>query len=150
MDTAAAHSEVIQFVTFKLAGQKYAVDILKVQEIENMREITTIPNAPAYLEGAVNLRGKVIPVINLRKKFSFGDHDGKDRSKIVILDIGGVIMGAMVDSVSDVIRVSSGVVEPPPSVSSNGNSRFITGIAKLSEGLVIILDVDRLFGDEMN
>jgi purine-binding chemotaxis protein CheW len=135
-------------VTFKLAGQKYAVDILKVQEIENMREITTIPNAPHYLEGAVNLRGKVIPVINLRKKLSFGDYDGKEHSKIVILDIGGVIMGVMVDSVSDVLRIPRDVVEPPPSLSSNGISHFIAGIANLAEGLVILLDADKLLTEE--
>ena len=149
MGPVSTYSDVLQFVTFKLAGQKYAVDILKVQEIENMREITTIPHAPDYLEGAVNLRGKVIPVINLRKKFCFGDHDEKDRSKIVILDIGSAIMGVMVDSVSDVIRISSDVVEPPPSVSSNESSHFITGIANLAEGLVILLDVDKLLTKDM-
>ena len=148
MDTLSALADVLQFVTFKLAGQKYAVDILKVQEIENMREITMIPNAPNYLEGAVNLRGKVIPVINLRKKFSFGDHEGKDRSKIVILDIGGVTMGAIVDSVSDVLRISPDVVQPPPSLSSDGSSRFITGIANLAEGLIILLDVHKLLAEE--
>lgn len=147
MDTVSTFADVLQFVTFRLAGQKYAVDILKVQEIENMREITTIPNSPNYLEGAVNLRGKVIPVINLRKKFSLCDYEGKDRSKIVILDIGGVIMGVMVDSVSDVIRISRDVVEPPPSLSLNGNSHFITGIANLSEGLIILLDAAKLLAE---
>ena len=144
MGTASTYSDVLQFVTFKLVEQKYAVDILKVQEIENIREITTIPHAPAYLEGAINLRGKVIPVINLRKKFGFGDYEDRQRSKIIILVIGGAVMGVMVDSVSDVIRISCEVVEPAPSVSSNESSHFITGIANLAEGLVILLDVDKL------
>lgn len=144
MQTAIIHSEMLQLVTFKLAGQKYAVDILKVQEINNMKEITTIPNAPVFLEGAINLRGKVIPVLNLGKKFSFDHTAINDLAKIVIMDIRGVIMGIVVDSVSDVLRIPPDLVEPPPPVSSNVSSKFISGIAKLDEGLVILLDMDQL------
>jgi purine-binding chemotaxis protein CheW len=144
MASATSHTEMLQLVTFKLAGQKYAVDILKVQEINNMKEITTIPNAPSYLEGAVNLRGKVIPVLNLRKKFGLEEQENKELCKIIIMDVRGVIMGLIVDAVSDVLRVPRDVVEPPPPVSSNISSEFIFGIAKLPEGLVILLDMDRL------
>ncbi len=140
------HTGMLQLVTFKLAGQKYAVDILKVQEINNMKEITTIPNAPSFLEGAVNLRGKVIPVLNLRKKFSFDDAGSLETSKIVIMDVRGVIMGLIVDAVSDVLRIPRDVVEPPPPVTTHGSTEFISGIAKLQEGLVILLDMDRLLG----
>ncbi len=143
----AAHTEMLQLVTFKLSGQKYAVDILKVQEIDNMKEIAAIPNAPSFLEGAMNLRGKVIPVLNLRKKFGF-DQAPIDSSKIVIMDIRGVIMGIIVDSVSDVLRIPCDVVEPPPPVSSNVSTEFISGIAKLEEGLVILLDIDQLLDAE--
>jgi purine-binding chemotaxis protein CheW len=148
MATASMHTEMLQLVTFKLAGQKYAVNILKVQEINNMKEITTIPNAPVYLEGAVNLRGKVIPVLNLRKKFCFEEKATDELSKIVIMDVRGIIMGLMVDAVSDVLRIPQDVVEPPPPVSSNISTEFISGIAKLEEGLVILLDIDRLLGEE--
>ncbi len=139
---------MLQLVTFKQAGQKYAVDILKVQEINNMKEITAIPNSPPFLEGAINLRGKVIPVLNLRKKFSFEDKATDETCKIVIMDVRGIIMGLIVDAVSDVLRISRDVVEPPPPVSSNISTEFIAGIAKLPEGLVILLDMDRLLGDE--
>ena len=147
MQTSVIHSEMLQLVTFKLAGQKYAVDILKVQEINNIKEITTIPNAPPFLEGAINLRGKVIPVLNLGKKFSFGNTAINDLAKIVIMDIRGVIMGIIVDSVSDVLRIPRDLVEPPPPVSSNISSKFISGIAKLDEGLVILLDMDKLLDE---
>ncbi len=148
MQSTAIHSEMLQLVTFKLDGQKYAVDILKVQEINNMKEITSIPNAPVYLEGAINLRGKVIPVLNLRKKFGFDDNLKSELCKIIIMDVRGVIMGLIVDAVSDVLRINQDVVEPPPPVSSNVSSEFISGIAKLSEGLVILLDMDRLLDAE--
>jgi purine-binding chemotaxis protein CheW len=142
-----SHAEMLQLVTFKLSGQKYAVDILKVQEINNMKEITSIPNSPRFLEGAINLRGKVIPVINLRKKFGFEDQ-ANDLAKIVIMDVRGVIMGLIVDAVSDVLRIPRDVVEPPPPVHTNVSTEFISGIAKLDEGLVILLDMDRLLDAE--
>ena len=148
MQSAAIHVEMLQLVTFKLDGQKYAVDILKVQEINNMKEITSIPNAPAYLEGVINLRGKVIPVLNLRMKFGFEENANSELRKIVIMDVRGVIMGLIVDAVSDVLRISRDVVEPSPPVSSNVSSEFISGIAKLPEGLVILLDMDRLLDAE--
>jgi purine-binding chemotaxis protein CheW len=141
------HTEMLQLVTFKLAGQKYAVDILKVQEINNMKEITAIPNSPPFLEGAINLRGKVIPVLNLRSKFGFENEGSRETAKIVIMDIRGVIMGLIVDAVSDVLRIPRDVVEPPPPVHSNVSSEFIAGIAKLDEGLVILLDIDRLLDE---
>ena len=147
MQTTTTHSEMLQLVTFKLAGQKYAVDILKVQEINNMKEITTIPNAPPFLEGAINLRGKVIPVINLGTKFGLEATTINEVAKIVIMDIRHVIMGVIVDAVSDVLRIPKDVVEPPPPVSASISTEFIAGIAKLDEGLVILLDMDKLLDD---
>jgi len=144
MDSFAVHTDLLQFVTFKLEGQKYAVDILKVQEINNMKDITPIPNSPPYVEGAINLRGKVIPVLNLRRKFNLEEKPLDEFIKIVIMDVRGVVMGVIVDSVSDVLRVSSDLVEPPPPVSSDTTARFIKGVAKLPEGLVILLDMDKL------
>jgi len=148
MQATALSMDMLQLVTFKLAGQKYAVDILKVQEINNMKEITAIPNSPPFLEGAVNLRGKVIPVLNLRKKFGLETKELSEQTKIVIMDVSGIIMGLIVDSVSDVLRIPRDLVEPPPPVSSIVSTEFIAGIAKLDEGLVILLDMDKLLGIE--
>jgi purine-binding chemotaxis protein CheW len=147
MDTFTVHTDMLQFVTFKLAGQKYAMDILKVQEINNLKEITPVPNAPAYVEGAINLRGKVIPVLNLRKKFHLEQKDLGESNKIIIIDIRGTITGIIVDAVSDVLRVPEDVVEPPPPVSSSVRSELIRGVAKLADGLIIVLDMDRLLDD---
>jgi purine-binding chemotaxis protein CheW len=147
MDTFTVHTDMLQFVTFKLAGQKYAMDILKVQEINNLKEITPVPNAPAYVEGAINLRGKVIPVLNLRKKFHMEQKDLSESNKIIIVDIRGTVTGIIVDAVSDVLRVPEDVVEPPPPVSSSVRSEFIRGVAKLPDGLIIVLDMDRLLDD---
>jgi len=144
MNPLTGHAEMLQLVTFRLGGQKFAVDILKVQEIDNMKEITRIPNSPPYLAGAINLRGKVIPVLSMSTKFGLADKTANEQDKIVIMDIRGIVMGIIVDSVSDVLRISPEVVEPPPPVSSTMSAKFIRGIAKLESELVILLDMDQL------
>jgi len=141
-----ARDEVLQLVTFTLGNEEYAVNILKVQEINRMTKITTVPNSPDYLEGVVNLRGKVIPVINLRKKFGLPARSNDEQSRIMILGIQGIITGVVVDSVSEVFRISSKTVEPPPPMVLGINSEFIRGIAKVEHGLIILLDIDRLLG----
>jgi len=146
METDTIRSEMLQFVTFRLAAEKYGVNILKVQEINNLKDFAKIPHAPVFIEGAINLRGKVIPVMNLRKKFGIEDKTLDDYSKIVIMNIRGHVMGILVDSVSDVLRIPQNVIMPPPPVSSEVSAEFIKGIAKLDQGLVIILDMDKLLG----
>jgi purine-binding chemotaxis protein CheW len=148
MEFVAVNSEMRQFVTFRLAAEKYGVDILEVQEINNIKEFTKIPNGPAYMEGAVNLRGRVIPVLNLRKKFSLEAKTLDDFSKIVIMNVRGIIMGILVDSVSDVLRIPLNVIVPSPPVSSHVSTEFIQGIARLEQGLIILLDLDKLLGIE--
>ena len=133
-----------QFVTFKLAAEKYGVNILKVQEINNLKDFAKIPHAPSYVEGAINLRGKVIPVINLRKKFSIEAKVLDDYSKIVIMNVRGHIMGILVDSVSEVLRIPRSVIMPSPPVSSEVKAEFVHGIARLDQCLIIILDMEKL------
>lgn len=142
----SSSDELLQLVTLTLGEEEYAVDILKVQEINRMKEITRVPNAPAYVEGVINLRGKVIPVVNLRAKFGLMEKEKDDRSRIMIMDIQGITMGLMVDSVSEVLRIPTSIVEPTPPMASNISSEFIRGIAKLEERLIILLDMDRLLG----
>ncbi len=137
---------VLQLVTFTLGNEEYAVDILKVQEINRMREITRVPNSPSYVEGVINLRGKVIPVVNIRKKFGLPEKENDEQSRIMIMDIQGITMGLVVDSVSEVLRVPSHIVEPTPPMASNISTEFIKGIAKLEDRLIILLDMDRLLG----
>lgn len=138
--------DILQLVTFTLGQEEYAVDILKVQEINRMKEITRVPNAPAYVEGVINLRGKVIPVVNLRSKFSLSQKDNDEQSRIMIMDIQGITMGLVVDAVSEVLRIPSSTVEPTPPMASTISTEFIKGIAKLDDRLIILLDMDRLLG----
>ncbi len=155
MDTALVISEkktgeakILQLVTFTLGSEEYAVDILKVQEINRMKEITRVPNAPHYVEGVINLRGKVIPVVSLRKKFGLPEEEETSKQRIMIMDIQGITMGLIVDSVSEVLRISTDIVEPPPPMTYSVTSEFISGIAKLEDRLIILLDMDRLIGKE--
>lgn len=147
MGALSSGEQVLQLVTFTLEDEEYAVDILNVQEINRITEITKVPNAPDYVEGVVNLRGKVIPVINLRKKFGLSEKDTDETSRIIIMDIRGVTNGLIVDSVSEVLRIPSNIVEPTPPMASDVSSRFIKGIAKLDERLIILVDIDNLIGE---
>jgi purine-binding chemotaxis protein CheW len=146
MSAVTTAAEVLQLVTFKLAGEEYATDILKVQEINRMVEITSVPNAPHYVEGVINLRGKVIPVIDLRKKFGLEAKEIDAQSRIMVVDVGKTV-GLIVDSVSEVLRLPADTVEPPPAMALNGGSEYIRGIGKLDDRLVILLDVDKLLSN---
>jgi len=139
-------TEILQLVTFRLGNEDYAVNILKVQEINRMKEITRVPNTPPYVEGVINLRGKVMPVINLRNKFGLDDKDSDSHSRIMIMDIQGITMGLVVDAVSEVLRIPANVVEPTPPMASNISTEYIQGIAKLEDRLIILLDIDMLVG----
>jgi purine-binding chemotaxis protein CheW len=149
MDTSTAGEQVLQLVTFTLRNEEYAVDILNVQEINRITEITQVPNSPSYVEGVINLRGKVMPVINLRKKFGFEDKETDDTSRIIIMDIKGVTNGLVVDAVSEVLRIPTDIVEPPPPMSSDISSKFIKGVAKLENRLIILIDIDELLGESV-
>ena len=142
----SSSEEILQLVTFTLGSEEYAVDILKVQEINRMKEITRVPNSPDYVEGVVNLRGKVIPVVSLRMKFGLPEKENDDQARIMIMEIVGITMGLIVDSVSEVLRIPEGIVEPPPPMATSISSEFIKGIAKLEDRLIILLDMDMLFG----
>lgn len=147
MESSIVGEEVLQFVTFTLNNEEYAVDILNVQEINRITEIAKVPNSPDFIEGVVNLRGKVIPVINLRKIFGFEEKDTDDTSRIIIMEIQGITNGLIVDSVSEVLRMPASLIEPPPSMSSELNSKFIKGIAKIEGRLIIMLEINRLIGN---
>ncbi len=150
MGTSATAEKILQLVTFSLANEEYAVDILNVQEINRITEITKVPNAPEFVEGVVNLRGKVIPVINLRNKFGLSEKDPDNTTRIIIMDIQGITNGLIVDSVSEVLRIASDIVEPSPPVASSVSSMFIKGIAKFENRLIILIDIDQLMGDSVH
>ncbi len=138
-------SHLIQLVTFYLGEEEYAVDILIVNEIIRLMQITPVPNAPEFLEGVVNLRGKVIPVISLRKRFELEPIEHDSATRIIVMELQQKILGFMVDSVSEVLRMDERIIEEAPPIVSGGiNGEYITGVARLEGRLLIILDLEKL------
>lgn len=138
----------LQLVSFKIGSEEFGVDILRVQEIIRMVEITKVPQAPIYVEGVINLRGRVIPVIDLRKRLNLELAEMDKNTRIVVVDIGGNIMGMIVDSVSEVLRLPSNTIEPPPDLVSGIDSDHISGVAKLEDRLLIFLDLSRIVSSD--
>jgi len=137
--------ELLQLVSFKIGDEEFGVDILKVQEINRMIDVTRVPNAPAYVDGVINLRGKVIPVIDLRSKLGFGRKDHDKNTRIVVVELAGKVVGFVVDAVSEVLRIPRSVTEPPPPVVSSGiNADYITAVGKLEDRLLTLLDLDKI------
>jgi purine-binding chemotaxis protein CheW len=137
-----------QLVVFDLASEAYGVDIGAVREIIRIMDITRVPKTPEFVEGIINLRGKVIPVVDLRRRFSLPVSEENKENRIVVVDIGGQDIGVMVDAVTEVLRISSDSVEPPSSVITTADSAFLLGIAKLESRLIILLDLERVLSEE--
>jgi len=138
--------ELLQLVSFRLGKEDYGIEILKVQEIIRMQNLTRVPNAPPFIEGVINLRGKVIPVIGLRKRFGFETHPHDKETRIVVVEISNDVFGFEVDSVSEVLRIPADTVEPPPRISKHHNE-FVSGVGKLKSRLLLLLDVERLMSE---
>jgi purine-binding chemotaxis protein CheW len=139
--------ELIQLVSFNLGSEEFGIDILKVQEINRMVEITKVPQAPHYVEGVINLRGKVIPVIDLRTKFGLQAKERDKNSRIVVCDVKGDIIGMVVDAVSEVLRIPGSTVEPPPAIVTGVDQHYISGVVKLEGRLLLFLDISRIATD---
>jgi purine-binding chemotaxis protein CheW len=145
---ASGHTGSMQLVSFKLGGETFGIEITKIREIILVGEITRIPQAPAYVKGLINLRSAVIPVIDLRARFSLAESELTADSRIMVLNVGRRTIGIMVDSVNEVLRASREQISPaPPTVTSAGNN-YMAGLVRLEEDLLILLDVDRLFSEE--
>ena len=147
---SAKHDELIQLVSFVLEEEEYGVEVLKVREIIRMPTITKMPNTPHYVEGIINLRGKVIPIISMRKRFGLTENENNSHTRIIIMDVAGTLNGFIVDAVSEVIRIHSSDIQPPPSMVTSGGigQDFITGVFNHAERLLIIMDIDRMFSDD--
>ena len=138
-----------KYLTFKLANEEYGVEILKVREIIGVMDITTVPKMPPDMKGVINLRGKVIPVIDLRLKFGLDELAHTDQTCIIVVDVGKEI-GIIVDTVSEVLDIPGGNIEPAPSVGAAVNTSFILGMGKVGEAVKILLNIDRvLTSDEI-
>jgi purine-binding chemotaxis protein CheW len=131
-----------QIVIFELAAENYGVDIAAVESIIKIQIITKVPNAPSFVEGVTNLRGKVLPIIDLRKRFNLPLKEANKDTRIVVASVGTTVIGMVVDSVSEVLTIQDGDIEPTPSLVTTVDSAFITGIAKVEGRLVILLDLN--------
>lgn len=136
--------EILQLVSFKIGEEEFGVDILKVQEIIRMLQITKVPNAPSFVEGVVNLRGKVIPIIDLRSRLNMIKKESDSKTRIIVVEIEGKIVGFIVDEVSEVLRIPRSITEAPPTVVAGINSDYITAVGKLEDRLIILLDLDKV------
>lgn len=134
----------LQLVSFKIADEEFGVNILEVQEIIRMVEITTVPQTLDYVEGVINLRGKVIPVVDLRKRLSMESREADQNTRIVVVDIDHEIMGLIVDSVSEVLRIPAGSIEPAPEIITGLEAEYIKGVVKLDEKLLMSLDLSKI------
>ncbi|MDA0799632.1 MAG: chemotaxis protein CheW [Chloroflexi bacterium] len=139
----AARDE-LQIVIFDLAGETYGADIQAVQAIVRMQQITRIPQAPPAVEGVINLRGKVNPVMDLRKRFGLNATEETKDSRIVIVNIGDQDVGLIVDAVAEVTRIPLDSIEPPSDVVSTVETDYISGIAKFEDRMIILLDLDKV------
>lgn len=140
--------ELLQLVSFQLGEEEFGVDILKVQEINRMLEITKVPNSPIFVDGVINLRGKVIPILNLRQRFGLEKKELDKKTRIVVVDIDGKVVGVVVDAVSEVLRLPTDTVEPPPPMVAGIESEYIKGVGKLENRLLILLDLNKLLTTE--
>jgi purine-binding chemotaxis protein CheW len=141
-----------KYLTFALAGEEYGIGILKVKEIIGLMPITSIPQTPGYVKGVINLRGKVIQVVDLRLKFDMETMDYTEKTCIIVVEVGNsgqkVMIGILVDSVSEVLNIKGGDIENTPSFGSHLNTDYILGMAKTGGKVKILLDIDRVFSTE--
>jgi purine-binding chemotaxis protein CheW len=137
-------SDTIQVVSFKLGSEEYGVDIAQVQEINRMVSITHVPRAPQFMEGVINLRGQLIPIIDLRARFGMPRTEHTKNTRIVVTEIGAKRVGMVVDSVSEVLRLATDHIEEAPEMITGVDTEYIRGVGKIEDRLIILLDLARI------
>jgi purine-binding chemotaxis protein CheW len=144
-ETKEKSTSSIQIVCFKIGKEEYGVDILKVQEILNLPKITTLPKATEFILGVIELRGKILPIVDLSKRFGIEAAKESRATRSIVVNIRGKEVGLAIDSVSHVVKVESDEIEPPPAIVKGISGRYIVGIAKVADDFVVILDIDQIF-----
>lgn len=140
--------EMEQYVTFTIGNEVYGVEVLKVQEIIGMTQITHMPNSMRFMKGVINLRGSVVPVVDMRLKLEMEEQEYTKFTVILIIEVKGTLVGIIVDAVSDVVGLPLSSIQETPHFSANIDTDYIKGIAKKAEQLIIVLDVDRILSSE--
>ena len=158
MDTAekqdSGHGREGKYLTFVLADEEYGISILKVREIIGMLPITSVPQTPSFVKGVINLRGKVIPILDLRSKFGMPAMDYTEKTSIIVVDVragqGAIQIGVVVDHVSEVVNIRGDDIENTPTFGASLDTSFILGMAKIGKSVKILLDIDRVLrGEEL-
>ncbi len=137
-----------KYLTFVLGNEEYGIEILRVREIIGLMDITTVPQTPEYMKGVINLRGKVIPVIDLRLKFSMQEESHTKETCIIVVEVNNTSIGLIVDSVSEVADISNGEIEEAPDFGQGIDTNFITGLGKVNEKIIILLDIEGVLSSE--
>ena len=141
---AAQSGTHAEYLTFRLGAEEYGIDILRVQEIRSYEEPTRIANAPHFIKGVVNLRGVIVPVVDLRMKLGCEKVEYNGFTVVIVLNVHGRVVGAVVDSVSDVIELGGEQIRPAPEMNTSVDTTFITGIASVAERMLILMDIEAL------
>ena len=141
---AMAISEHNEFLTFALGNEEYGIEILKVQEIRGYDVVTSIANAPAFIKGVINLRGTIVPIVDLRIKFNFGNVEYNSLTVVIILNIASRVVGIVVDSVSDVVTLSPDQIRPAPEFASSLDTKYILALGTVDERMLILADIEKL------
>lgn len=140
-----------EFLTFTLGKEEYGVDILKVQEIRGYDTVTQIPDTPAFIKGVINLRGTIVPVVDLRIKFNLGKVEYNELTVMIVLNINGRVVGVVVDGVSDVIMLEDSQIMPPPEFGGAMDTRYLAGLGTVDQRMLILVDIEKLIGSsELN
>jgi purine-binding chemotaxis protein CheW len=151
-DSQASNSQIEQFLTFQLAGEAYGVEILKVQEIRGWEAVRVIPNTPAFIKGALNLRGSIVPIIDLRERFSMEKSEYSPMTVVIVLcvehDENSYVMGVVADAVSDVLDVKVADIKQAPNLGAKINTRYMRGIYVHKQSMIMLLDVDKLLNPD--
>jgi purine-binding chemotaxis protein CheW len=137
-----------QFLTLRLGSEEYAIDILRVQEIRSYEEPTRMVNAPSFVKGVVNLRGVIVPIVDLRLKLDIAKADYTEFTVVIILNVRGTVVGAVVDAVSDVVTLTAQSIKPAPQFEAAIDSRFITGLADMGERMLIVMNIEALMSND--
>lgn len=145
-DASNGSGDLLQLVSFHVGDEEFGLDILRVQEIIRIQPLTRVPNLPDYIDGVINLRGKVIPVIGLRKRLGLDKQTADKRTRIVVVDVHGQVLGFVVDSVSEVLRIHTDTVEPTPRLGKVDRD-YISGVGKLDSRLLLLLDLEQLMSE---
>lgn len=137
-----------QFVIFKLGEERYAVDILNVGGISEFRDVTKVPNAPYFIDGIINLRGDIIPIVSLKKRFNIPEKAADADTRIIINNIRGKDMGFVVDEASQVIKIDDADIEDAPDIIKGADRQYISGVGKVNEQIVILLNLEKILSDD--